>query len=127
MALDDASAMLPALLDVEKQGWDALCAGTGADFYGERMTSDGMMVLAHGHAMGRDDVVASLAEAPTWDTYEITEPRAVSVGTDAVALVYRARATRGETVFEGLMTSVYTRVDGDLRLALYTQTPVVEG
>ncbi|GHG44379.1 hypothetical protein GCM10011331_02800 [Flavimobilis marinus] len=127
MALDDASAMLPALLDVEKQGWDALCAGTGADFYGERMTADGVMVLAHGHAMGRDDVVASLAEAPAWESYEITEPRAVSVGIDAVALVYRARATRGETTFEGLMTSVYTRVDGDLRLALYTQTPVVAG
>ena len=49
---------------LERAGWDALCAGTGSDYYGRLMTEDGVMVLAHGAVLDRDAVAASLDEAP---------------------------------------------------------------
>jgi hypothetical protein len=65
------------LLDIERNGWDALCEGSGDD---------------------------------------------------AAALVYLGTARRedGEP-FVGAMASVYQRVGGEWRLALYQQTPVVQG
>jgi hypothetical protein len=113
------------LLDLERRGWDSLCDGTGARFYGGLMTADALMVLANGTTMTREDVVASLADAPPWDGYEITGEGVVDSGPDAAALVYRGTGHRrdGED-FVGIMTSHYVRRDGAWRLALYTQTPV---
>ena len=106
---------------LERAGWDALCAGTGSDFYGTLMTADGVMVLAHGMVLDRDDVVASLGEAPPWASYSLSELRVVPLGDDASALVYRADAARPGTEFSALMTSVYVRRDGEWRLAVYQQ------
>ena len=115
------------LLHLERRGWDALCEGTGSQFYGELMTEHGLMVLAHGFALDWDAVIASLDDAPAWDAYEIAEPRLVGIGADSAALVYTGRASRGdEAPFVALMSSVYTRVDGRWRLALYQQTPIPE-
>ena len=114
--------LLHELLDLEHRGWRSLCDGTGATFYGDLMTDDGVMVLAHGVAMDRDQVVASLAEAPPWDRYEITDPRLVDIAGGA-ALVYTGTGHRGDEPFVARMSSVYVRRDGRWRLALYQQTP----
>ena len=45
------------LLDLEHAGWRSLCDGSGSQFFGELMTEDGVMVLANGTVMNRDDVV----------------------------------------------------------------------
>ena len=113
------------LLDLEHQGWAALCRSTGDAFYGEVMTDDALMVLANGAVMDRSAVVASLADAPPWRSYEITDVRFVDSGPDSVALVYVGRALRepDEPPFVALMSSVYTRRDGHWRLALYHQSP----
>lgn len=118
--------LLDELLGLEHAGWRSLCEGGGASFYGSVMTEDAVMVLAHGVAMGRDAVVASLEEAPSWSGYRIGDERLVSVGEDAWALVYRGRAWREgeEAVFTALMSSVYIRARGRWRLALYQQTPL---
>lgn len=118
--------MIDELLDLEHQGWASLCNSTGADFYGRTMTSDGVMVLAHGQVLDRQAVIDSLDEAPPWRTYEIADERLVVLGDDHAILVYTGRASRddGEPVFTALMSSVYTRQDGVWRLALYQQTPV---
>lgn len=111
------------LVDLERQGWESLCEGTGGDFYGDLMTEDGVMILVNGVIMGRDAVVASLSDAPTWDSYEIRDPQVIPLGEDASALVYRAVATRGGGLpFEALMSSSYVLIDGRPRLALYQQT-----
>lgn len=118
--------LLEELLTVERQGWDSLCDGSGADFYGSLMADDAVMVLAHGVVMDRAAVVESLGEAPPWQSYELTDARVVRTGSDSVALIYTARAYRdGEPhPFVALMSSVYTRVGSDWKLALYQQTVV---
>jgi hypothetical protein len=50
------------------------------------------------------------------------------MGDDAAALVYVGTARREDgDPFVGAMTSVYQRVGGEWRLALYQQTPVALG
>ena len=114
------------LLTLERRGWDSLCGGTGGTFYGELMTDDALMVLAHGFALPRNAVVSSLDDAPPWARYEIRDPRLIQLDDDAAVLVYTGHATRddGEAAFEALMSSVYVRLEGRWRLALYQQTPL---
>ena len=112
------------LVDLERRGWDSLCDGTGADFYGALMTTDGVMVLANGMVMTREDVIASLGQAPPWDDYSLDDVRVVDVGDGAASLVYRGTARReGEDPFAAAMTSTYVRTPDGWRLAVYTQTP----
>ena len=96
----------------------------GAAFYSALMTADGVMVLAHGLALDREQVIASLDDAPTWDAYEIREPRLIAAGPEGAVLVYRGEARRGEDRFTALMSSHDVRRDGRWRLALYQQTVV---
>ena len=122
-AMDDV--VTTELLALERRGWDALCDATGADFYGEVMTDDGVMVLANGAVMDREAVVAALDTSPPWHRYDLADVRRVRAG-DGAALVYTGRAWRvadGEP-FVAVMTSLYTREGVRWRLAVYTQTPV---
>lgn len=113
------------LLVLERRGWDALCTGTGPAFYHDRMTADGIMVLAHGAVLERTQVRSSLATAPPWRDYTLSDVRLVRLGPATAALVYRARAVRADDdVFETLMTSVYVLDGRRPLLALYQQTPV---
>lgn len=118
--------MLGELLDLEHQGWKSLCNSTGADFYGQIMTSDGVFVLAHGQVFDRQTVIDSLNDAPPWRSYDITDERLIVLSDDQAILVYTGRAYRDENepAFIALMSSVYTRQEGTWRLALYQQTPV---
>lgn len=112
------------LLELEHQGWSSLCDGSGAGFYGRLMTPEAVMVLAHGLVLDRQAVVASLNEAPPWQSYDISNERLVEVDEHTAVLVYTAHASRGsDEEFHALMSSVYTRRDGQWRLALYQQTP----
>ncbi|HET6301206.1 nuclear transport factor 2 family protein [Microbacterium sp.] len=113
------------LLRLEMAGWESLCDGSGDDFYGRIMTDDGVMVIADGTVLDRDAVVESLRDAPAWSTYEISDERVVSLGADAAALVYTGKASRpgDEAPFTAAMSSVYVKVSGEWRLALYQQTP----
>jgi len=116
------------LLELEHQGWRSLCDGAGSDFYGGLMSEDGAMLLASGLSMDRSDVIASLADAPPWERYEIVEPRLLSLADGAATLLYTGRAFRaGAEPFVALMASTYVRRDGVWRLALYQQTAVEAG
>ncbi|GAA1452756.1 nuclear transport factor 2 family protein [Nesterenkonia lacusekhoensis] len=120
---------LAALMDLEHHGWKSLSSGTGAEFYGRVMTENAVMTLSQGFVLDRDQVVASLNDAPPWSSYEISEERLVHEGVDSAVLVYRGRAWRGEDepTFDAWMTSVYVHVDGQWRLASYQQTPAPQG
>jgi hypothetical protein len=116
------------LLEIERKGWDSLCDGSGANFYGRVMTDDALMVLANGMVMDRGQVVDALGQSPPWSSYAIDDVRLVELGADAAALVYVGTARRngeGEP-FVGAMSSVYRRIGDEWRLALYQQTPVAK-
>lgn len=118
------SPVLDELLHIERAGWDSLCESTGADFYGEVMLPDAVMVLANGMVMDRNTVVSALAQSPPWRAYEISGVRLIALDDDNAALVYTGTAYRDEEdpAFVGAMSSVYHRVDGVWKLALYQQT-----
>ena len=112
------------LLELEQAGWASLCDGTGSDFYGSTMSEAALMVLANGQIMTRDDVVEALSQAPSWDSFDITNARTVEIAEDVSALVYVATGRRsGADDFVGVMSSVYRRDADGWRLALYQQTP----
>lgn len=110
------------LLDLERAGWDSLCRGTGAAFYGSIMTDDAVMVLANGMVMDRDQVAASLSEAPPWDAYDIDVIRTIPASDDVACLIYVGTGHRGESTFVGVMSSTYVRHGARWKLALYHQT-----
>ncbi len=114
---------------LERRGWDSLCDGTGAEFYGALMTDDAVMVLADGSVLDRAAVVAALRDAPVWRSYEIDQARLIDAGSGSAALVYRAVAHRGddEPPFTAWMSSLYVDDGEGWRLALYQQTPAPPG
>lgn len=114
------------LLALEHAGWRSLCDSRGGTFYGELMTPDALFVLVNGMAMTRDEVAGSLDGAPGWESYEISGARLIEIGHDAAALTYRSTSSRADlpAPFKAIMSSVYRRIDGRARLALYQQTTV---
>lgn len=117
--------LISELIDIERQGWNSLCDSTGADFYGQLMTDDGVMVLANGAALDREQVIASLRDAPPWSRFELSEERVIAAGPESAVLHYLGRAFRqgDEDPFVARMSSLYVRRQGEWRLALYQQTP----
>lgn len=120
------SQLLDELLQIERAGWQSLCESTGDRFYGDLMTEDAVMVLANGAVMDRAAVTAALGQAPPWRSFDLADPRAIVAGPDTAALVYIGTAERdgADEPFVGAMSSVYQRIDGTWRLALYQQTPI---
>ena len=111
------------LIELEHLGWRALCEGAGGAFYGRTMTDTARMVLADGTTMSRDEVVASLASAPPWSSYEIEEPMIMPLSADATTVLYTGIGRRGTDEFVAVMASTYVRTSAGWRLALYQQTP----
>ncbi|HIW92869.1 MAG TPA: nuclear transport factor 2 family protein [Candidatus Corynebacterium avicola] len=116
---------LEELLDLEHAGWRSLCESRGGTYYGELMMPDALFILADGSTMSRGEIAESLDGMPGWDAYEISDATLLPLGPDAAALTYRATSSRSGLAepFTALMSSVYRRVDGRPRLALYQQTP----
>jgi hypothetical protein len=114
------------LLALEHEGWRARCDGTGSDFYGRVMTSEGVMILAHGEMLDRQAVVDSLNEATPWRDYDIADEHLIPLDDEEAVLVYTCRAYRDgdKPTFEALVSSAYTRQAGSWRLALHQQTPI---
>lgn len=88
------SQVLDELLHIERAGWDSLCESTGADFYGELMLPEAVMVLANGMVMDRNTVVAALAESPPWRAYELSGVHVIVLDDDNAVLVYTGTAYR---------------------------------
>lgn len=118
------SEVTDELLRLEHAGWQSLCDGTGAAFYGGIMADDAVMVLANGMVMDRDTVISSLGQSPPWARYQIEDVRVVKVSPDTAALVYTGTGWRDgqDAPFVGAMSSVYHRTGDGWTLALYQQS-----
>ncbi|MCU1441960.1 MAG: hypothetical protein JWQ59_110 [Cryobacterium sp.] len=115
---------LPArLLHEEHAGWQAILEGRGGEYYRMTMTRDALMVVP-GAVINREQVAASFATAPPWDSYELREPAVIRLGERAGILVYRARAVRGNETVELRMSTTYLFEDGGWCIAAHQQTPV---
>ncbi|WIY82429.1 DUF4440 domain-containing protein [Propionimicrobium sp. PCR01-08-3] len=117
---------LDELLELEHAGWRSLCESRGGTFYGKLMTPDALFILVNGMTMTREAVANSLDGAPGWASYEITDAQLIQLGQDAAALTYRCTSSRPDLPepFTAIMSSVYRRIDGQARLALYQQTTI---
>ena len=113
-----------AVVALEREGWRALAAGRGRDFYEEVLLDDAVMVFPVG-AFGKAESLQGLAGAAPWDAYELRDVRVVHPVEGTATVVYSVVADRkGQPAYRALMSSTYVCCEGKWRLALHTQTPV---
>lgn len=115
------------LIELEKRGWEALASDGDAarDFYRSRLADEAVMVFPGGRIVeGKAEILDSM-DAQPWDSFEIEEPRVIAPAEDTGVVVYRVTAKRpGQDEYAALISSVYTRREGDWKLVLHQQTPV---
>ena len=115
------------LEELERRGWEALSGTSGAEFYDELMADDGLMVFP-GVVLDKPATISAIADAPPWETFEMSEVRIIEASVEAAMVTYRATAQRGgQSPYRALFTSVYARRDSRWRLMLHQQTPDPEG
>lgn len=116
-------ADLGHLVDLERQGWEALSSGRGGGYYREHLTQDALMAFAFG-VVGRDDAIEAIESAPPWASYEIRDPRVIPLTPDSGVVVYGVTAQRtGQSPYTATISSTFVRRDGAWRLAFHQQTP----
>ena len=122
-----ATLSIQDLLDVEHRGWRSLTDGTAAEVYDTILTDEAELILAHGEVLPRAEGLAAMGAGERWAGYRIEQPHVVPLGDDAAVLVYTGCAHRGGPEFRAHMASTYVLVDGQLKLAVYQQTPIPQG
>jgi hypothetical protein len=117
---------LPArLLHEAHEGWRAILAGRGGDYYQRTMTADALLILP-GAVLGRDQVRAALSAAAPLDRYELHEPAVIRLGEHAGVLVYRSTTWRGDTSTDQQMSTTYLfdESNGGWSIAAHQESPV---
>jgi hypothetical protein len=110
------------LLAIEEAFWSA--AGD-RDTYAENLAADAIHVFPGWGVAGREDVLAGVAQADSWETFTIDDPDIVALSDNIAAVVYRTHAQRaGEQPYDAAVTSVYRRRNGSWELVLHQQTPL---
>lgn len=119
--------MLKTLLDIETDGWSALssCAERAKEFYKHLLADDAVMLFSNGLVLdGKEQILASFDTKP-WQSFDIQEPRVVSMADDAALLLYKVTAQReGATQYIALVSSAYARSGDAWILCLHQHTPV---
>ena len=117
---------LPArLLHEAHEGWRAILAGKGGDYYQRTMTGDALLILP-GVVVGRDQVRATLSAAAPLDRYELHEPAVIRLGEHAGVLVYRSTTWRGDVATEQQTSTTYLSDEnnGGWSIAAHQESPV---
>lgn len=109
-------------IDIERAFWRS---SGDEEFYRTHVAEEGLFVLSMG-VMTKEAVVAAMAEAEPWESFQIGDPAWVPIGEDVVGLVYEASARRGpdDDEYRANILSVYRRQEGDWQLILHQQTPL---
>ena len=116
-------AELEHLVDLERQGWEALASGRGGAYYREHLTQDALMAFPFG-VMQREDTVAAMESAPPWASYEMQDPHVITLTPDSGIVLYSVVAQRaGQEPYTATISSTFVRRDGSWKLAFHQQTP----
>lgn len=109
-------------IDIERAFWRS---SGDQEFYRTHVADEGLFVLSMG-VMGKEEVVAAMAGADPWESFEIGDPSWVPIADDVVGLVYEASARRGpdDDGYRAHILSVYRRQEGKWQLILHQQTPL---
>lgn len=107
------------LVALERRFWEA---GGDPDFYREWFAPEGRCVFGFG-MLDKDATVDAMASAAPWTDVTFEDLLAVPLAEGAAAITYAARATRGDEIYEAMVSSVYARRDGTWKLAVHQQTP----
>ena len=107
------------LWEQEKRFW----RGT-AEFYGNTLTEDALMVFP-GMALTKNAAVESIGAAARWTSVDFNDRRIIRLSADAVLLHYKASARRAgdEKPYQPLCTSGHVIRDGAWKLVFHQQTP----
>jgi hypothetical protein len=111
------------VVQAEREGWQELSAGRGAQHYRQHLTDDALMAFSFG-VLDREQAIESIEAAPPWASFEMSDVRVIEVTTDSAVVVYRVQARRaGEEPYDAMVASVFARQDGVWKLAFHQQTP----
>lgn len=111
------------LLAMEERGWQALSAGSGADFYQGHLTDNAIMVFSFG-VLTREEAIATMRSAPPWSTYEIDQPQVTVLTDRSAVLTYHVTAQReGEPSYSAFISTVFVLVDEIWKTAVHQQSP----
>ncbi len=111
------------LVELEREGWEALTSARGGEYYREHLADDALMAFPFG-VMTRDAAIEAMESAPPWSTFEIEDPQVVALTEDSGVVVYRATAQRaGQEPYSAVISSTFVRRDGAWKLAFHQQTP----
>lgn len=118
----DDDATVHELWMIESQFWEA-----GSAIYADAFATDGLAVVP-GAILSQPQLVDLMQGTTPWADVEVKEDRVVTLGDDAVALVYHARARRDERreAIDVGVTSVYRRDGDDWQLTVHQQTVMVD-
>ena len=111
------------LVDLEREGWEALSSGRGGEYYREHLADNALMAFSFG-VMTRDEAIAAMESAPPWASFELKDPRVVELTEDSGVVVYAVEARReGQEPYAAVVSSTFVRHDGAWKLAFHQQTP----
>ena len=114
------------LVELEQQSWQALSSTheEAQNFYRSHLAEDAVMVFpGETRIEGKEEILESIGAQP-WSSFQIEQPRVLSLSERSGIVVYRVTAQREEgEPYEALISSTYT-FDGAWKLAFHQQTPV---
>lgn len=97
----------------------------GDAFYRRTLDPEALMIFPEpAGMMCGEAAIAALAGKPRWQRVEMNERRALALARNAVALAYRASASRGDGhSYQALCSSTYRRKGDKWLLCIHQQTP----
>jgi hypothetical protein len=114
------------ILELEERGWRALATQgeAGKKFYASVLRDDAVMLFPGGMQIeGRDSILDSLGAQP-WESFNIENPKVVSLTSNAATLLYKVTAQRKDSEqYVALISSTYVR-DKTWQLVVHQQTPI---
>jgi ketosteroid isomerase-like protein len=110
------------LMALGLRGWAALKDGKGAEFYGEMLADDAVVVVP-GAVLDKQQALASWAGVAPWHWYDVVRREVMDLG-DVAVLIYYVTARRSpEPPYHAIVCSTYARRPEAWRLIVHQQTP----